>query len=92
MIREYVKEFTTLVLEIPELSDQDSLFYFLDGLQGWAKTELESSDIRVTHNFMADDEAKLLGINATKGSGTIKVVNSPAKAIHGVAERTFGRR
>ncbi|GJU48746.1 putative retrotransposon gag domain, aspartic peptidase domain protein [Tanacetum coccineum] len=40
-IREYVKEFTTLVLEIPELSDQDSLFYFLDGLQGWAKTELE---------------------------------------------------
>ncbi|GKE72870.1 putative retrotransposon gag domain, aspartic peptidase domain protein, partial [Tanacetum coccineum] len=40
-IREYIKEFTTLVLEILELSDQDSLFYFLDGLQGWAKTELE---------------------------------------------------
>ncbi|GJW66917.1 putative retrotransposon gag domain, aspartic peptidase domain protein [Tanacetum coccineum] len=40
-IREYVKEFTTPVLEIPELSDQDSLFQFLDGLQGWAKTELE---------------------------------------------------
>ncbi|GJW39868.1 gag-aspartyl protease domain-containing protein [Tanacetum coccineum] len=29
---------------------------------------------------------KRLGINATKGSGTIKVVNSPAKAIHGVAK------
>ncbi|GKD23036.1 putative retrotransposon gag domain, aspartic peptidase domain protein [Tanacetum coccineum] len=40
-IREYIKDFTTLVLEIPELSDQDSLFYSLDGLQGWAKTELE---------------------------------------------------
>ncbi|GJY60638.1 putative retrotransposon gag domain, aspartic peptidase domain protein [Tanacetum coccineum] len=38
-IQEYVKEFTTLVLEISELSDQDSLFYFLDGLQGWAKTD-----------------------------------------------------
>ncbi|GJZ49134.1 putative nucleotidyltransferase, ribonuclease H [Tanacetum coccineum] len=229
-IREYVKEFTTLVLEIPELSDQDSLFYFLDGLQGWAKTELErrgvqdlstaiaqaealidfstrrdsskpkdkkvnqekgrgeknaqpkvnvarkpptgkdknlktsyknggcficdgphrardcpkkaslngmsahddeeASDggsmgsIRIlnaikaktevlkvigkglqyveatingvkvralvdsgaTHNFVADDEAKRIGINATKGSGTIKVVNSPAKAIHRVAK------
>ncbi|GJT14832.1 putative retrotransposon gag domain, aspartic peptidase domain protein [Tanacetum coccineum] len=229
-IREYVKEFTTLVLEIPELSDQDSLFYFLDGLQGWAKTELErrgvqdlstaiaqaealidfstrrdsskpkdkkvnqekgggdknaqpkvdaarkpptgkdknlktsyknggcficdgphrardcpkkaslngmsahddeeASDggsmgsIRIlnaikaktevpkvvgkglqyveatingvkvralvdsgaTHNFVAVDEAKRLGINATKGSGTIKAVNSPAKAIHGVAK------
>ncbi|GJW79944.1 putative nucleotidyltransferase, ribonuclease H [Tanacetum coccineum] len=223
-------EFTTLVLEIPELSDQDSLFYFLDGLQGWAKTELErrgvqdlstaiahaealidfstrrdsskpkdrkvnqekgggeknaqpkvdaarkpptgkdknlktsyksggcficdgphrardfpkkaslnglsahedkgASDggsmgsIRIlnaikaktevpkvvgkglqyveatingvkvralvdsgaTHNFVADDEAKRLGINATKRSGTIKAVNSPAKAIHGVAK------
>ncbi|GKG25840.1 hypothetical protein Tco_0398986, partial [Tanacetum coccineum] len=32
IIREYVKEFTTLFLEIPELSDQDSLFYFLDGV------------------------------------------------------------
>ncbi|GJY48142.1 putative retrotransposon gag domain, aspartic peptidase domain protein [Tanacetum coccineum] len=43
-------------------------------------------DFGATHNFMADDEAKLLGINATKGSGTIKAVNSPAKAIHGVAK------
>ncbi|GKC49835.1 putative retrotransposon gag domain, aspartic peptidase domain protein [Tanacetum coccineum] len=43
-------------------------------------------DFGATHNFVADDEAKRLGINATKGSGTIKVVNSPAKAIHGVAK------
>nr|GEW24303.1 putative retrotransposon Gag domain, aspartic peptidase domain protein [Tanacetum cinerariifolium] len=229
-IREYVKEFTTLVLEIPELSDQDSLFYFLDGLQGWAKTELERRGVQdlataiahaealidfssrrdsskprdrkvnhekgggnknaqpkvdhtrkpstgkdrsikmnyksggcficdgphrardcpkktslngmsahddedtsngenmgsmrilnaikaktevpkvigkglqyveatingvkvralvdsgATHNFVAVDEAERLGINATKGSGTIKAVNSPAKQIHGVAK------
>ncbi|GJU61059.1 putative retrotransposon gag domain, aspartic peptidase domain protein [Tanacetum coccineum] len=231
----YVKEFTTLVLEIPELSDQDSLFYFLDGLQGWAKTELErrgvqdistaiahsealidfstrresskpkdrkvnqekgggeknaqpkvdpahkpptrkdknlktsyksvecficdgphkardcpkkaslnglsahededASDDRsmgsiwilnaikakmevpkvvgkglqyveatingvkvralvysgAIHNFVADDEAKRLGINATKGSGTIKAVNSLAKEIHGVAKDVRGK-
>ncbi|GKE80525.1 putative retrotransposon gag domain, aspartic peptidase domain protein [Tanacetum coccineum] len=147
-IREYVKEFTTLVLEILELSDQDSLFYFLDGLQGWAKTEFERRkpwgkhgfdedlkcegagdggsmgsmrilnaikektevpkvvgkglqyveatingvkvralvDSGVTHNFVAVDEAKRLGINATKGSGTIKAVNSEAKPIHEVAK------
>ncbi|GJY15250.1 putative nucleotidyltransferase, ribonuclease H [Tanacetum coccineum] len=234
-IREYVKEFTTLVLEIPELSDQDSLFYFLDGLQGWAKTELErrgvqdlstaiyhadalidfstrresskpkdqkvdqekgggkknaqpkvdaarkpptrkdknlktsyksggcficdrlhrardypkkaslngllahedeeASDggsmgsIRIlnaikantevpkvvgkglqyveatingvkvralvdsgtTHNFVADDEAKRLGINTTKGSGTIKAVNSLANAIHGVSKDVWAK-
>nr|GEY92965.1 putative retrotransposon Gag domain, aspartic peptidase domain protein [Tanacetum cinerariifolium] len=146
-IREYVKEFTTLVLEIPELFDQDSLFYFLNGLQGWAKTELKRRrvqdlftaiahvealidfsirresykpkdqkvnkekgggkknaqpkvkmevqkvvvkvlqyveatingvkvralvDFDATHNFVVDDKAKRLGINAKKGSGTIK--------------------
>ncbi|GKA97882.1 putative retrotransposon gag domain, aspartic peptidase domain protein [Tanacetum coccineum] len=229
-IREYVKEFTTHVWEILELSNQDSLFYFLEGLQGWAKTELERRGVKdlstaiahaealidfstrkesskpkdrktnqekgggeknvqpkvdvarkpptgkdknlktsyksgrcficngphrardcpkkaslnglsthedeeandggsmgsirilnaikakkkvpkvvgkalqyveatingvkvralidsgVTHNFVADDEAKRLGINATKGSGTIKAVNSSAKAIHEVAK------
>ncbi|GKC17138.1 hypothetical protein Tco_1013920 [Tanacetum coccineum] len=45
-IREYVKAFTTLVLEIPDLSDQDFLFYFLDGLQGWAKTKLERQGVQ----------------------------------------------
>nr|GFA63029.1 hypothetical protein [Tanacetum cinerariifolium] len=43
-------------------------------------------DTGVTHKFVADDEAKRLGINTTKGSGTIKAVDSPAKAIHGVAK------
>nr|GEX80310.1 hypothetical protein [Tanacetum cinerariifolium] len=142
-IREYAKEFTTLVLEIPELSDQDSLFYFLDG---WAKKELERRGVQdlattiahaealidfstrrdsskpkdrkvktevpkvirkglqyvkatinsvkvralvasgATHNFVAVDEAERLGINATKGSGTIIAVNSPANPILGVAK------
>ncbi|GKB11493.1 putative retrotransposon gag domain, aspartic peptidase domain protein [Tanacetum coccineum] len=168
-IREYVKEFTILVLEILKLSDQDTLFYFLDGLQGWAKTELErrgvqdlsmaiahaealieftrdcpkkaslngmsaheeedASDggsmgsIRILNAIKAKTEvlkvvgkglqyvestingvkvralvdsgathklcavmSKRLGINTTKGSRTIKAVNSEAKPIHGVAK------
>nr|GEV84874.1 hypothetical protein [Tanacetum cinerariifolium] len=43
-------------------------------------------DSGATHNFVAVDEAERLGINATKGSGTIKAVNSPAKPIHEVAK------
>ncbi|GKB19495.1 putative retrotransposon gag domain, aspartic peptidase domain protein, partial [Tanacetum coccineum] len=43
-------------------------------------------DSDATHNFVADDEAKRLGINTMKGSGTIKVVNSPTNAIHRVAK------
>ncbi|KAJ0894123.1 putative nucleotidyltransferase, Ribonuclease H [Helianthus annuus] len=45
-IKDYIKEFTTLVLEIPDMSDKDSLFYFLDGLQAWAKTELERRGVQ----------------------------------------------
>ncbi|GJU26990.1 gag-aspartyl protease domain-containing protein [Tanacetum coccineum] len=41
-------------------------------------------DFGATHNFVAVDEANRLGINATKGSRTIKAVNSEAKPIHGV--------
>ncbi|GJZ01641.1 hypothetical protein Tco_0519602 [Tanacetum coccineum] len=52
-----VKEFTTLVLEIPELSDQDSLFYFLDGLQGWATTELERRGVQDLSTAIAYAEA-----------------------------------
>nr|GEV54814.1 hypothetical protein CTI12_AA187700 [Tanacetum cinerariifolium] len=195
-IHEYIKEFTTLVWEISKIFDQDSLFYFFDGLLGWDKTELERHEVKdlstaishvedlidfslrreslklkskgeprkrwgrkecptkgrssrdcpkkaglndfsahrdedtsdggsmglirilnvimvktevpkvvgkglqyvevtisgvkvralvdsdATHNY----EAKRLGINVTKGSGTIKAVNSSAKAIHGVAK------
>ncbi|GJR99093.1 hypothetical protein Tco_0315602 [Tanacetum coccineum] len=56
-IREYVKEFTTLVLEIPKLSDQDFLFYFLDGLQGWAKTELEGRGVQDLSTAISHAEA-----------------------------------
>ena len=31
-IRTYVREFTSLMLQIPNLTDEDMLFHFLDGL------------------------------------------------------------
>ena len=36
-IREYVKEFSELLLEIPDMGEKDSLFSFMDGLTGWCK-------------------------------------------------------
>ena len=44
-IRAYVREFTSLTLQIPNLKDEDMLFHFLDGLQSWARTELERRQI-----------------------------------------------
>ncbi|GFS46872.1 hypothetical protein Acr_00g0104510 [Actinidia rufa] len=40
-IREYVKEFSELLLEIPDMTEKESLFTFIDGLQSWAKLEVQ---------------------------------------------------
>lgn len=45
-IREYVKEFTTLMLQIPSMTSEDLLFYFTDGLQTWAKQELQRRNVK----------------------------------------------
>nr|CAN80593.1 hypothetical protein VITISV_040475 [Vitis vinifera] len=39
-IREYVKEFSTLMLEIPNMAEEELLFNFMDNLQSWAEQEL----------------------------------------------------
>ncbi|XP_070014677.1 uncharacterized protein [Nicotiana sylvestris] len=44
-MRNYVKKFTTLVLQIPNLTNDDLLFHFMDGLQNWAKQELQCRQV-----------------------------------------------
>ena len=39
-IREYVKEFSTLMFEIPNMSEEELLFNFMDNLQSWVKQKL----------------------------------------------------
>ncbi|XP_074339849.1 uncharacterized protein LOC141677709 [Apium graveolens] len=45
-IREYLREFTTLLLQIPSMTSEDLLFYFTDGLQSWAKQELQRREVK----------------------------------------------
>ena len=40
-IREYVREFSELMLQVPNMSDDEALFSFKDGLKSWAKLELD---------------------------------------------------
>ena len=40
-IRDYVKEFSSLMLEIPNMTENELLFNFMDNLQEWAKQELK---------------------------------------------------
>lgn len=40
-IRDYVKEFTKIILEIPDYLYKEALFAFMDGLQHWVRMEIE---------------------------------------------------
>ena len=40
-VREYVKQFSALMLDIRDMSENDKLFYFMEGLKPWARTELQ---------------------------------------------------
>ena len=44
-VREYVKEFSSIMLDIKNMSDEDKLFNFISGLQGWAQTELRRQGV-----------------------------------------------
>ncbi|CAN1291309.1 hypothetical protein LINPERPRIM_LOCUS21090 [Linum perenne] len=56
-IREYVREFFELLLEIPDFRDREALFAFLDGLQPWAKIELQRRGVQDLASALAIAEA-----------------------------------
>ncbi|KAL3529307.1 hypothetical protein ACH5RR_008629 [Cinchona calisaya] len=45
-VREYVKEFSSLLLDIRGMSEDDKLFNFMAGLQQWAQTELQRQGVQ----------------------------------------------
>lgn len=49
-IREYVKQFSALMLDIKDMSEKDKLFFFLEGLKPWARIELQRQRVQdLTH-------------------------------------------
>ncbi|RVW73583.1 hypothetical protein CK203_055150 [Vitis vinifera] len=45
-IRNYVKEFSSLMLDISNMTEEDLLFNFMDNLQGWAEQELRHQGVQ----------------------------------------------
>ena len=45
-IREYVKKFSALMLDIRDMSEKDKMFFFLEGLKPWARTELQRQRVQ----------------------------------------------
>ena len=45
-VRDYVKDFSSLMLDIKNMSDEDKLFNFMPRLQPWAQTELRRQVVK----------------------------------------------
>jgi len=45
-VREHVKSFSSLILDIENMSEEDRLFNFMSGLQTWAQVELRRQNIK----------------------------------------------
>jgi len=69
-IQAYIKAYTSVMLEIKDMSEEDRLYHFMKGLQGWAQADLRRQGVKTLaeaisaaeklHDFRTDrrDEAR----------------------------------
>ena len=56
-IQDYVKEFSSLMLEAPDMNEKELLFNFMENLQGWAEQELRRRGVQDLATVMAVAES-----------------------------------
>lgn len=52
-IRDHVRKFITLMLDIVTMIEEDPLFHFMDGLQSWAERELQRRKVQYLASVIA---------------------------------------
>lgn len=52
-VREYVKEFSSLMLDISNMSEEEKLFNFMSRLQPWAQTQLRRQGVKDVQGAIA---------------------------------------
>ena len=57
LIHDYVKEFSSPMLEIPNMTKKELLFNFMDNLQEWAEQELRRRGVQDLATTMAVAES-----------------------------------
>jgi hypothetical protein len=71
--REYVKQFSSLMLDISNMSEDDKLFNFMSGLQSWAQTELRRQGVKDVQGAMAAADSLVDFKYSPSSSNTKKV-------------------
>ena len=64
-VREYIKEFTSVMLDIQNMSDEDKLHNFISGMQGWAQNELRRQNVKDLSGAIAAADS-LVDIRTTR--------------------------
>ena len=60
MVRDYIKEFSSLMLNIDNMVEEDKLHYFISGLKGWAQRELRRQNFQTLNSaIVAVDKLEL---------------------------------
>ncbi|XP_070031861.1 uncharacterized protein [Nicotiana tomentosiformis] len=88
-IRVYVKEFTTLMLQIPNLTNDDLLFHFMDGLQNWAKQELQRRQVANIDQAIVETESLMDFRHDKHDKGKVK--ESKFNNVKGGGDRGKGK-
>ncbi|CAL8135286.1 unnamed protein product [Prunus armeniaca] len=92
-VKDYVAMFTNLLFEVPSMTDEDKLMYFMSGLQNWAKLELQRRHVQTLSEAIAAAESlvefkrKDQGDSKFKGKKDSSGSESGLEATHAPAAR-----
>jgi hypothetical protein len=86
-VRDYVKAFTELMLEIPDMTEQDALFAFEDGLASWAQMEVKRRNVRTLNDAIREAES-LIEFKAPKQGKDEAKVKDGGDPMGGEAKST----
>ena len=79
-IRDYVRQFSTLMLDIRGTTEKDKVFFFINGLQPWAKTKIHEKKVQDLATAIASAERLLdYGNEASYQRKTTHALNTGGK-------------
>ena len=90
-IRDYVRQFSTLMLDIRGTSKKDNVFFFINGLQSWAKTKIHEKKVQDLATAIVSTERLLdFGNEASFQRRTTQAPNTGGKTYRPPSHRNEG--
>jgi len=89
-VREYVKSFSSLILDIENMSEKDRLFNFMSGLQTWAQAELRRQNIKDLSSAIAVADSLVDFKSTTREGHTLASFKSKGRNKEERMKKKFG--